>query len=177
MKTLAGIVVAASLVVAMTPATAGPTLPPPPPLPLPTLELLIRIEPACFMNESDATVVDCMSGCNAAANDLAVLFEHSNSGGSCVHMYSNEEVISCDRGTWIVSATSFNDIISSAELVNTGSTGCTGMTLWENQGFTGLAANCGSGCSYVGDTLNDKTSSYAVCKSSGGTYDCYVAPQ
>jgi hypothetical protein len=81
----------------------------------------------------------------------AILYEHADHGGSTLTIYSN----SCSG--WNNMATGWNDRVSSVWL------GVCGITLYEHYNLAGPWLDVSSpGTSYVGSTMNDKSSSWAL---------------
>ena len=87
---------------------------------------------------------------------IAIEYQHINFGGATMTITSS---VTCDGYNHSFPFSSFpagwNDIISSARAFSN----CNNSYHYEHAGFGGAVVNCGSACSYVGNAMNDRTSS------------------
>lgn len=87
---------------------------------------------------------------------IAIEYQHSNFGGATLTITSS---VTCDGYSHSFPFSSFpagwNDIISSARAFSN----CNNSYHYEHAGFGGAVINCGSSCSYIGNAMNDRTSS------------------
>jgi hypothetical protein len=90
----------------------------------------------------------------AASYVIGIEYEHSNYRGSSLIYRSNQTCIGYQHSAAFVGA-AWNDRISSARAYS----GCNHSIHYEHRDFGGASRDCGSACSYIGDAMNDKTSS------------------
>ena len=85
---------------------------------------------------------------------LSIEFEHRNHGGSSHTFYGSK---TCKDATyWEYSVpSSWNDRISSSRAYSD----CNHTYHYEHPGYVGAMVDCGRGCSYIGDAMDDRTSS------------------
>ncbi|ATB39493.1 hypothetical protein CYFUS_004937 [Cystobacter fuscus] len=87
-------------------------------------------------------------------NVIAVEYQHSNYGGASLIFYNAS---TCAQSNMFVSSmpSGWNDIISSALAF----AGCNNSYHYEHVNYLGSVVNCGTACPYIGDAMNDRTSS------------------
>ncbi|MFY0577417.1 hypothetical protein ACN28S_26595 [Cystobacter fuscus] len=87
-------------------------------------------------------------------NLIAVEYEDAYYGGRSLTFYSETSCYQSNLGTPSLSS-DWNDIISSAQAFS----GCNNSYHYEHVNYQGAVANCGSACTWIGDAMNDRTSS------------------
>jgi hypothetical protein len=85
---------------------------------------------------------------------IGVEYQHAGYGGSSRTFYSG---VSCAGYTHsvVTMPSGWNDVISSARAYSY----CNHSYHYEHADFRGSVRDCGTACSYIGDALNDRTSS------------------
>ena len=114
-----------------------------------------------------ATIVSCgaavlMSSSAQAVTHIGTLYEHENYSGSTSTVFATPNGFECSISTTfgeieqdnLDNGSGWNDVISSFN----GYSGCRAM-LFENAGYVGASYGYSPGTSYVGDAMNDQTSS------------------
>lgn len=89
----------------------------------------------------------------AAVNVIGIEYRAADFGGDTFTI-TNASTCATINHTFNIPV-SFNDTISSARAF----AGCNHAHHFENTGFTGAHMDCGQACSYIGDAMNDRTSS------------------
>jgi hypothetical protein len=87
-------------------------------------------------------------------NLIAIEYEHVDYGGRSL-TFSSETTCAQSNIAAPSMPSGWNDIISSAQAFS----GCNNSYHYENVNYQGTVANCGSACNWIGDVLNDRTSS------------------
>lgn len=103
----------------------------------------------------------CLSVCTYDSDDIAAVFQNINFGGSCLKLSG----ISCTGVVQSLASmpSGWNDVVSSAEVTFVGEgLNCSTIQLFEHSNFNGATVSCSTDCAYVGDSMNDKTSSLKV---------------
>lgn len=90
----------------------------------------------------------------AASYVIGIEYQHSNYRGSSI-IYRNNRTCSGYQHSVAFVGAGWNDRISSARAYS----GCNHSVHYEHRDFRGASRDCGTACSYIGDAMNDKTSS------------------
>jgi hypothetical protein len=115
----------------------------------------VRIAPSVTAETLDEQALGGDTSGAFAPYVLGVEYEHGGFGGATMTLTGAS---SCIGTNWVLPYASFppgwNDIISSARAFS----GCNNSYHYEHD-FTGAVVNCGTECSWIGDAMNDRTSS------------------
>lgn len=90
----------------------------------------------------------------AASYVIGIEYQHSNYRGSSIVYRSNHTCSGYQHSVAYVGA-GWNDRISSARAYSD----CNHSVHYEHRDFGGASRDCGTACSYIGDAMNDRTSS------------------
>lgn len=90
----------------------------------------------------------------AASYVIGIEYQHANYGGSSI-VYRNAHTCNGYQHSVAFVGSGWNDRISSARAYS----GCNHSVHYEHSNFGGALRDCGGACSYIGDAMNDKTSS------------------
>jgi hypothetical protein len=134
-------------------------------------------QPRCFETFSDAIFTATKGRVRLPSSTTADEVDDQMLNGNAIHPESTfvigieyvdrdfggitftvQATFSCDSGQVAVSSLSpwgWNDKISSSRAFSN----CNNSFHYEDDNFGGASANCGSSCAYIGDAMNDRTSS------------------